>query len=381
MAITITGSPETYPSMHGDLWHIVTSNNSSNSGFKFVFDLTISGVTTRIKLFPDGNGYGSFNASAIVRNYWSTYFKPNTTQTAFSYTGNDLFVSYTIQFGEEFNNTLTTNLASGSYTAYNFYNPPFRNPSTSYFSGYADKWLSNRDLTQLECVYGEKLFMSYFKSSTGTLSLTIQKYNEGGSVNGTASTGGLVTCNAVTLFDISPTAINTYLGSSFITTSTYAYGVKVAGLNEAIVTLDCNAKFTPYTLHFLNQLGGYDSFNFRMINKQNITGERKTYNSMPYSISSGNMVKYDASRKINPTNVAYAVKQGVKYKLTSDFINVTDYNWLKELVFSPEVYLESGGYYYPVTINTSNWEEKIRFDKMFNLVLEIELPDVYSQYR
>lgn len=381
MAITISGSPETYPSLHGDLWHVVTSNNSSQTGFKFVFDVIVGSSTIRVKLFPDASGYGAFNASAIVRNYWSTYFKPNPTQTAFSYTGNDLFVSYTIQFGEEYNSTTFTNLSSANYTAYNFYNPPFRNPSTSYFSGYANKWLTNRDLTQISCVLGEKLYVPYFRSTTGTLSLTIQKYNEGGSLSGTASTGSLVTCNAITLLDISPTALNTYLGSSFITSTTYAYGVKVSGSAEALVSLDCTGRFTPYTIHFLNQLGGYETYTFRMINKQTITGERKTYNSMPYSISSGNMVNYDAFRKINPTNVAYSVKQGIKYKLISDFVSVTDYTWLKELVFSPEVYLEFGGYYYPVTITTSNWEEKIRFDKMFNLILEIELPDTYSQFR
>jgi len=38
MAITIQQAPEALASMHDDLWHVVTSNNTGQEGFKYVFD-------------------------------------------------------------------------------------------------------------------------------------------------------------------------------------------------------------------------------------------------------------------------------------------------------------------------------------------------------
>ena len=67
----------------------------------------------------------------------------------------------------------------------------------------------------------------------------------------------------------------------------------------------------------------------------------------------------------------------------SNYLNVTDYNWLRELIQSPEVYFEQGGYYYPIVTMTSNWEEKKRIaDKMFNLELDVQIANKkYSQFR
>lgn len=382
MAITIDSAPESYASMHGDLWHVVSSNNYTQTGFRYVFDITISSETTRIKLYPDPvSGKGLFNAAAIVRQYVSSYFNPATTPTAFSYNGAGILVNYSISFGEEYGGTLYTALNSGSYNAYNFYNPIFRDPSTSYLGTFVGKWISNRSKNMLDVVYGERLFMSWLNASATNMQLTVQQYTESGAATGSTLTGSIVSGSNIVMIDLSPTALNTYLGSALLSTSTYAYGVKVNGGNEARVTLNCNAKFTPATLHFLNALGGYDSFTFRLANRQSIEGERKSMESLPWTLQSGSMKKFDTFRKINPGTISYSVKQSVRYKLVSDYITAADYNWLRELIFSPEVYLEQSGYYYPVMIKDSSWEEKLRVDKVVNLTLQIELGNINSQYR
>jgi hypothetical protein len=66
-------------------------------------------------------------------------------------------------------------------------------------------------------------------------------------------------------------------------------------------------------------------------------------------------------------------------KLSSDYINISDYNWLRELIESPEIYLLKNGYYYPVTITGTTWEEKIEVaDKMVNFTLDIDLGKKYN---
>ena len=391
MAIIINSTPENYPSAHDDLFFVVSSDQVATAGFKYVFDVYInSSLITRIKLFPDPiNAKGIFNASAIVRDYLASYFKPNATATAFSFNGDDIFVSYEVRFGEDYNGTTYTNLASGTYKAFNFVNPLFRDFSTSYFQPKINTWLTSRDITAAECGYSEKLFAGWLNTagSTTNLTLTVQKYLPSGANDGTAVTGGAIPCSAFVLFDLSPAALNAYLTTTTITTATYMYGVKVnyGGNSSAEFKIKnvCNPRWTPINLHFLNRLGGYDSFGFRLVNRQSGSVTKKSFEQMPWQYSSGNMTRYDGNKRMNAGNNTFMVNETVKFKLSSDYINQTDYLWLKDLITSPEVYFEKDGYYYPIEVKETSWSEKLRIaDKMFNFELDIEFGNkINSQYR
>jgi hypothetical protein len=196
-----------------------------------------------------------------------------------------------------------------------------------------------------------------------------------------------VICSAFVLFDLSPGAINTYLGESFITASTYQYGIKVNyGGNQSAefkIKLTCNPRWTPVTLHFLNKLGGYDSFVFRLVNRQESSVEKKSYSQLGWQYNSGAMSRYDSYKRINAGNNTFSANETVSFKLMSDYINQTDYLWMKDLITSPEVYYEQGGYYYPVGVKTNSWSDKNRIaDKMFNFELSIEFAEkINSQYK
>jgi hypothetical protein len=110
--------------------------------------------------------------------------------------------------------------------------------------------------------------------------------------------------------------------------------------------------------------------------------ERKQYQQNEWALDTNTMRPYDSYKKRIGGNVQFAVKQKVSYSLNSDYVNATDYNWLKELIASPEVYMERGGYYYPAIVTDNNWTEKKRIsDKLFNLAITIELLETNSQYR
>jgi hypothetical protein len=81
--------------------------------------------------------------------------------------------------------------------------------------------------------------------------------------------------------------------------------------------------------------------------------------------------------------IPLSITQRPAIKLVSDFVNETDYNWLKELINSSEAYLEENGYYYPMNITTSNWTQKRNYaDKNFNLELDLDYGrNIHSQYR
>jgi hypothetical protein len=373
MAITIGSIPEDYPSLHDELFFVVVSDNVANVNFKYVFDVRIAGnLISRIKLFPDpSSGKGIFNASNIVRNYWESYFKPNATRTAFSYQGSTNYVEFVIQFGEEFDSTTTTNLASGTYKAYNFYPPVFRDFSSSFYSGYLSKFITNRDPDGITYHGTEKIYISFFQAATGNLALTVN--------NGSSTVGANVSCGTFTLLDVSPAAINTYLGSSFLTVGEN-YSVSCGG--EMIRIKYVCTKYDPVSIHFLNELGGYDTFSFRLVNKETREMERRSFERKNWELDGSNMRAYDSYNRMHPGGVTFSVKQTAGYRLTSDYVNETDFSWLRELIGSAEVYLEQNGYYFPVMIKNNNWEEKVRIaDKMFNLSLDVEVMKVNSQYR
>ncbi len=380
MAITVLQTPETYPSLHDDLWYVVSSNNSAQLNFKYVFDVYISTtLVARIKLFPDPvEDSAAFNASNIVRNFWLSYFKPSTTRQAFNYDGNDIFVSYTIKYGEEYNGTLYTNLTTATYKAYNYYNPIFRAWNANYYGGYDSKWITNRDRNNLTVGYTEKLYVSWLNINFPDVAIGLKVSVDGG----TLQIGNTVLVDEFTMFDVGPEAINNYFSANLIPSTFTKYTVRVNDLDTLTIYNSCS-KYNVESLHFLNQLGGYDTFTFRLVNKQESLGERKNYDRPGWEFTSDTMNRYDAYKRIYAGMRTYSVQQSVTLKLTSDFLTQTDHEWLKELIMSPEVYLEKAGFYYPVTISTNNWEQKIRnVDKTFNLTLDVNFSKkINSQYR
>lgn len=390
MAITINSGPSAYASMHEALWHVVSSDNVAQSSFKYIYDIYINGTQViRYKSFPNpSTTKGWFDAKNIIRNYWSSYFKPNTTQSVFSYTGNDNFVTYEIKFGEEYGGVSYLNLTSATYTAYNYYTPPFSNPTTAYLASYVDKWITTRDRNNLNCAFGEKLYASFMNiDGTYNNALKLQVFNSSGASS--VYTGATNPNNKFVLCDISPEAINTYFGTGYITSNTLYYDIWLTNKSniedKLRVYIACNPRYTPKILHFLNGLSGYDSFMFRLVNRQTVTSERNTFERLPYEYDSvsTSIRPYDSYNRLYAGVIPLSINQRTTIKVTSDYVTETDYNWLKELVNSSEVYLEENGFYYPVNITTSTWTQKKRItDKNFNLELDLDYGrNIHSQYR
>ncbi len=400
MAITINSSPVSYSSLHGALYFVVTSTNTAQTNFKYVCDIYVnSNLVARLKSFPQpASEKGIFNVAPIVRDYWNSYFKP-TGSTAFAYTGSDIYVSYQVKFGEEYNGTTYTNLQTQSATAYNYVQDYLYNPTsdafltpTKYDTAYAGFYLTNRDKTQVQfpkSLLGTgKLYTSFLSDAENTsknISLDITRVNGATSTN---YTGATQSWKDYALIDISPLGINTYLGAEVIGEATTYYDVKVkiAGVQTDVirVNLSCT-QYDVIPLHFLNSVGGYETFHFTLVNRQSRSIERQSFERLQYEYESATtaMDMVDAYGRLYGGSIPFTTKQKLTYKLISDWINFTDYNWLKELIASPEVYLQRGSQYVPVNISTTSWQEKKRFaDKTFNLELDIDVAyQINSQYR
>lgn len=395
MAITILDSPNLYQSMHEDLWFVVSSNNTGQTSFKYIFDVLINNqLVARVKSFPQPvTSRGIFNAAPIIRSYWSSYFKPNTTPTLFSYVGSDVRINFVVQYGEDYGGTTYTNLAQTSVNAFNYYpnilNGKSNFDGTYYDANYAGNILSGRDILNLSTRRSDgRCFTSILNGNINTARnwrFNVTRYNGGSSTN---TSGGNQSVSDYAMLDLSPAAINAYLSTTFITSSTDYYTLEGFENNISMFTcrvnILCEPRYDTIPLHFLNSLGGYDTFNFTLVNREQRTIDRKSYEQIEWEYRNNGMERTNQYNVFYGGSTPFATAQTINYRLVSDWLNLVDYTWIKDLIGSPEVYMEKNtGEFIPVVINTNTWNEKKRFaDKTYNLELDVQIASkAYSQFR
>jgi len=398
MAITIVTSPPADSTLNDDIWITASSTNAGTTNFKFVFDIVVGGTTvSRSKVFPNPNdSYGYFNTAPIIRNYITNYFEPSGSSILVE--SNDKWaVGYQLQIREEVSggiNVLPD--ASASFSAKNFYYPLY---SDLYSSGsvtlanvynialdkYQDNFLTERDLGNAQNKFGNKFFISYYRYEAINQTAYVRTLDSSGNVVASHN-AALSLSGSFNMFNLSAAAINTWAGSTLITENTYAYEfyiVSSVGSSRVLrIYHDCS-KNVGNSVHFLNRLGGYDSFFFGLVNRNSVSNEKQFYRKADWQRTSGAMRTYDAYNKYNETKVAFSISQNNRISLKSDWVNQIDYTWLGQLVNSSSVYLDVQNMYLPLYITTNNHEYKLlNVDKIFNLELEAEIPKtINSQFR
>jgi len=400
MAITINSSPDIYSSIHAPLWFVLSSTNTAQTNFKYVCDVYVDGnLVARLKSFPQPvSSKGIFNVAPIVRNYWASYFKPNVvTPSAFSYTGSDIYVDYELKFGEEYEGTTYLDLTTTSKFGYNYIQDYLYTPTSpmyltplEYETQYQGNFISNRDYANIyfnkERLQTGYLFLSFLSDAENTPknhSLDISVYNGSTTTN---YTGANVNFRDFALLDISPRAINAYLATTAISSTTVYYDVKIkiAGnlRNTARVYLNCTQN-DVVTLHYLNALGGYDTMDFTAVNRQTRNIEKSSFEGIEWEYSSNAMNRANSYGVLYGGSNQFATRQKLTYRLISDWLSYIDYLAIKELIGSAEIYLERGNNFIPVQVGTNTWTEKKRYaDKTYNLELDISIANnINSQFR
>jgi hypothetical protein len=375
--------PDSYTSAHDSLWFRANFDNKAQASYKYVFDVFVNSLkVATLRNYPDAGGYGVVDVAPIVRNYLTSGFTPSGS-SLLHFAGSFLFIDYTVKVGEEWlGQEPILNIATSNEKGWNYSLNPFR---TS-ISTYANKFLTTRDRTAGEVMNGEKFYITYFNANLSAVTATIQKINEDGSNSGSPSTGGTLSSLSSLLLDLSPMAINSYLGTTFIASTTYGYKVTI-GSDTMIMKQVCAPRFTPVKLVFQNQFGGYDTYAFRLLNRQQKNFKRTTYQTADYQRSGTSMAFKNSSGVHYGGAQALATQIDWSYLVTSDYISAVDYALGAELLASNEVYLHitdgANEDYYPIIMKDTNYQEKISTsDKLFNYQLQFDLGQKqFSQYR
>lgn len=388
MAIVLNNTPQDYSSAHGDLVYTAYESVKANDpvtyvNYKYVCDVYINGtMVVRLKAFPNPtNKRGIFNIGMIVRNYVNALFNP-TNNAVKAQEMAAYFASVQCKFGEEYNGTLTTNLTID--TARNFYNHYNGRLVGGYtiLPNYLDTFATNRASVTNVQLNGGQVFIPYFPTTTGTITLNAKAYDSAGNKIADNSINVAPTTSfALQQLNVSPIALNTTVAGSIPANT--AYYTITAGGKTYTFNIYCEARYTPYTLHFLNQLGGYDSIDFPKVSKKSVDITKKSFTQLGYIINADGSMTYYNGTVLNDNTIVFYGDAVENKVLNTDYISESAASWLAELVKSPQIYLEQSGYYIPVLITDPKYDYKTRaVDRLISLTVNIKFGDDQNvQYR
>lgn len=133
------------------------------------------------------------------------------------------------------------------------------------------------------------------------------------------------------------------------------------------------SKYDPVTLHFLNTLGGYDSYTFRKRTIRTLNAEKKTYEQNSFRYSTGSYGYSNRSGGV--TN--YNTKLTEQWVLNTDFLTDSEAEFIEQLQFSPMVYMGAFSALEKVTVIGAEFERKFNRDGLvqYSVIIQRALQD------
>jgi len=424
MAITGTGTPpQQYRTVYNPIEYVITSDKTAQTRFKYVIEV-YDGATLlgTLRVPADPNNYGRCDIQGIAENYLTKDLGAiNSTETADAFTDNpNSYKEFTVKFGEEYETggvvVVTMYPAfDEDIITFNGSLPNYRGSDlnfvdyqvTDYYENFTEnttdrKWLTNApkgsgvnksDNQSVEITDEGWVYFLYDHGSNPVDRVQCITYDSSGSVIDTFDIDNKVsslTDKSMLKIPCSPNAINNIDTSEFsvgtqpvITNSVTSYKIFLLDTIASVVSeelyfnVDSECRYEVRRLEFLNALGGFDCFNFTKVSRMSEKVERKFYKQNPDNMTSG-VITYAQSDK---EKTQYHTKGTPKMKLTSDWVDAATFNWLVELIESPEIYLYDNGQRIAVQNIEGDWEQKVSAaDTVFNLEITLEFSmDNYRQ--
>ena len=436
MSLEIKYLPQQYRTVYNPVEIVLFETSSTTrgyEGFAYLIDVKDGGnLLGRLRVPPtQSTGFGRFDMSGVMKSYMSSdlgLLNGINIESIFDNTNS--YKDLSLQFGWihynggtatiSMNQTVTfpdsTTANSFNLLTFNGSLPNYRRDvvnfydwqNTNYYLKYTNNILSRKFLTNsppgtaVNNQYNQKvritdegyIYLLYdFSDTTSLLGFTVNEYGENGNLISTTSfnTPALNTFNHIRI-PCSPTTLNKINSSRVssgslpaVSSNATSYTINLrtetsTGSEIFHFNIDTECRYETRRIEFLNSLGGFDYFNFTKVSKHSEEIERKFFQTTANDLTSTGSINYSIS---NREKVQYYTKSSPKMKLTSDWIDSKTYNWLLELIESPEIYLLDSYALpgedainlrrIPIKNINGNWEEKLdSVDKLFNLEIDLE---------
>jgi len=364
MAVSLLQTPSTTKATpaYNENWFIATSTQTAQPNFKFTVKIT--DVTTSTQWTEQiepvyGTNKIYFDAGAYAEKYMVNFFDDNSYGWKLC---TNAYRKITVNIGETYGSTPT--YASGTNLTYNVWNAGLDTQTFAYYN--ADNYLFNQTtpnyvfLTSVDSTYkvfNDRSNYLYFLGTVGNItdlaSISITTYDANGGFIGTSTidrpsySTGLIQ-HQYQCIDIGVkglTNIPSGLVSGvypIITSSVASYQLSIPAsprpLKLGIFTIECSPKYTVYTLHYLNQKGGYDTLHCNKVSEKTSTKTATTFKQNPWNEVS-NVMTYNPSMMLEKT-------QGItvtdSLKLNSDWLTQAEFDRHRDLFASTDIRLDLG---------------------------------------
>lgn len=387
MSFTIKAVPPAYSSIQDDLIYTVafpehTSDGATYPNYKFIGDVYVGAVlVARIKKVQDPQtAIGIFNIGQIVRNYVTALFDPTAGSLVAQELGDGQFnITVTMKFGEEYGfNAFLNQVVDDPRVFFNNYNGRLVGNLSSLIP-LVNKVASNKPLTGQTFLTSAYNFISYFPTSTSSVAIVVVPKGGGASFSDAIAPSAAFNLQVL---NVSPGALNAAHPGT-ITAGTTSYTVKIGGQTYTYKII-CEPMYQPYMIHFLNQYGGFDSKIFSKVSRRSFDITKTDFGKLPYTVDSeGGVNYYNANGVYSENRSVYSSQYTEKITLNSDLLTDAEYAWLADLLLSPMIYIEDGGYFFPIQISDTSYEPKKAVnDDLTNLTINIEYgKQLNAQYR
>jgi len=400
MALTIQSKPVLYTAAYNHQTFVISSTNSAQANFTYQCSVVVAAtvasaasgsIVDELAPRPD-NSRAYYNPQRTVEGYCKNEFYPTILDFQYSLNGAITKITYSIQEKYGTPPTLQGSASTGTYYVWNaaYQAPDF--VDFTYTLGVKAKELTLAPSYANTISINQKyLFKSWHLGTCSTIiyEMNIVAYDAAGNATASVLRNQFSTrSNYATdyiIINVSPYGLNNYTGiissgtpGSIIPANTVRYtmecydnaGSPAQTTETHTVYIDegCG-RYSRYVMHFLNRLGNYDCFTFDKVSRS--TAEKKDSSYKKLIFEGTNPPAY---YKYSKDEVNYSTVVTNKITLNSDWITDLEAVWLKDLIMSPDVYLEdSSGVLYSVKITDKSYETKKKdTDKLTSITINAE---------
>lgn len=376
MAISITQSPQAVTPSDNPVTWVFDSTETAQPNFYFLVEVYIANPTTfaiaeRHKVYPEFGSKAHFDASSITQRY-AEINNQDTAQT---------LPSIRIEVTEYYGTTPSAELSvtSGDVLFWkarlkksDFVNYDYTEYFLDTIGGVKFLTLEPRGTAKVK--YSDRFFLSVLTNGNA-VDFTINTYQANGTLVDNVVLAGVGSgYNLMTLWSGIET-LETLNGVDF-TNATY-YTIEVdngIGSSEVFrIDLDESCQYsTRSRIHWLNEIGGIDSYTFGLLTREKTNVQAFGYERQFGAFDSAGNYTYDLK---DGTVIDYLKQFSKELEVTSDWMLQEVQNWLsKSLYTSPVAYLEEGSDLYRCKVTNTNFDKKIQeTDMVFQEVVSIEL--------
>ena len=338
MSLTILQTP-TSPNVTGtNLIYTVSSSAIPAFQYRYVVDIYESGSSTKLTRFKyPQNSNGTVNAeiSRTLDDYLDyDYNWDISTKSSFTSSVKTFDIKFGDEYGTSYNSVVTVNPDQISSSIQVFKGSVYPSETTYGFNwNSGSKLLTNSPTTQ------SFLPTEYLTVPVYNTDVTVKYYLTGS----LTATQNYVSTGDFSAIPISPLNISNYTESDAITLDVTGSSIRYE------LNTDCrNDERTSFA--FINRNGFWDYYTSNTPTRRNTQIDRKTY-EQPFVDLNAYQATYNAA---NRGETQYYTEYTDEFEITTDQLTSTESQWLRELLESDEVFIQSGSTFIPINILNSS---------------------------